>query len=95
MFPPSVPSFRIRGLATREAASASHGKRSRIGGLNSTSVSVVIAPISIPPSRSRTPVSSAIPTRSMTASGLFTRSRTTHKPLKGATAARTGEGTLG
>ncbi len=67
MLPPSVPALRICGLATRVAALASNPKRSRTSGCVSTSVSVVSAPMAMPPSCSRTPFNAAMPERSMTA----------------------------
>src|SRR5262249_37769737 len=72
--PPIDDAFLICGLATLPAASASTLNFSRITLLLAISDSVVSAPISIPSDVSRIPLSSAMPPRSITTLGRFTRS---------------------
>ena len=61
-----------KGLATRPAAEASRPNFSLIIGFSSTSVNVVKAPISTPPSAvSRIPLRESIPVRSTTVVGLL------------------------
>src|SRR5216684_18056 len=66
--------FLICGLATLPAASASTLNFSRITLLLAISSSVLRAPISTPAAVSRIPLSSAMPPRSITTLGRFTRS---------------------
>src|SRR5580658_8878866 len=69
-----VPWFLICGEATSSALSASSLYFSLITGCRTTSVSVVIAPISMPSSVVRIPFNSAIPLKSTTTLGFLMRS---------------------